>query len=325
MGQDRLTNGIRIKGNYDYSIADTRSLIEDDFIGYKDLHAATEGVLKVLSDSIVDTTPVTTGGYEEYTIIDVNAIDEKRKVRPVNTELFISDVEEFNQTANEFKAFLSELASEQGITESTSDQHSKFLDENGINEVLYTMAQGVGIGLDALSSNKNKARKHAGLRFESVVEKVVDELNIENDNHLFRLPIPESNDTYRCEIDMILSPHEDIQSTKTALNPDETVVSIKTTSKDRMTKVFTDKMLMSQFLNQDVQLLGLFLNDIQRKEESGVSSTFVANNYYIYYEHLTPLEGTYFIDPPSKINEAGYQDKLSTFKQLILEDIWDYC
>lgn len=309
----------------DYDATEVRTLVESDFLGYDDLSAAGEGVLRVLSDSVIDTTPVTTKGYEEYSIVDVNAIGEDRKVRPVNTNLFIQDVQEFRNASSRFHSFLGKISSTRGVTGDLSDEYPEFVHDNRINEILYTMAQGVGIGLDALSSSKNKARKHAGLRFESVIEKLIDELEIENDNHFFKIPIEDSGDEYSCEVDMIISPHEDIRSTKTSLATEESLASIKTTSKDRMTKIFTDKMLMSQFLNQDVDLLALFLHDVQRKGQDGINSTFVSNNYYIYYEYLTPMEGTYFIDPPSKITEEGYRDKLSTFKDLILEDIWEYC
>lgn len=324
MSQDRLTGGFGSSGDYDYDVGEVRSLVENDFIGYEDLYAATDGVLRVLSDSIVEETVVTTSGYENYSILDVNAIGEKRKVRPVNTDLFIDDVEAFNASAEAFHDFLIEISENKGPNAEITTQYPEFIKGNRINETLYTFAQGVGIGLDALSSSKNKARKHAGLRFESVIEKIIDTLGIENDNHFFKIPIGDSDDEYSCEVDLILSPSDDIQSTKTSLDPDEMVVSIKTTSKDRMTKIFTDKMLMSQFLDQDVQLLAFFLHDVQRSGQDGIASTFVANNYYIYYEYLTPLEGTYFIDPPKKIEDPGYNDKLSTFKDLIVSDLWDY-
>ncbi|WP_123537475.1 hypothetical protein [Halosimplex salinum] len=325
MGQTRSSGSFGDDTVYEYDETEVRTLVESDFLGFADMRAAAEGVLRVLSDSVVGTTPVTTRGYDEYTIVDVDAIGDERKVRPVNTDLFIQEVDEFQTASSRLSSFLGEISAARGVTEAIRDSYPEFVDQNRINEVLYTISQGVGIGLDALSSSKNKARKHAGLRFESVIEGLVDEMGIANDNHFFKIPIGESGDEYSCEVDMILGPHDNMRSTKTALDPEETLVSIKTTSKDRMTKIFTDKMLMSQFLEQDVDLLAFFLHDVQRKGEDGINSTFVSNNYYIYYEYLTPMEGTYFIDPPSKITEDGYENKLSTFKDLILEDIWTYC
>lgn len=324
MGQTRFGGSFGDNTEYDYVVEDARQLVENDFDDFSEAVAATSDVLKMLSTDVVDVTPVTTNGYENYSIVDVNAIGTERKVRPVNTNLFIQSVTEFEDAVDDLMEVFAELARSNGVSPELESKYPEFVSENRLNETLYTIAQGVGIGLDALSSSKNKARKHAGLRFESLIEVMMNELGISNDNHYFKIPIEDTGDSYRCEVDMLFGPHDSVATTKTSLDADEIVVSIKTTSKDRMTKIFTDKVLMSQFLNQEIPMMALFLHDVQRKGQDGINSTFVSNNYYIYHEYLTDLEGTYFIDPPSKIEEEGFSDKLDTYRELILEDVWEH-
>jgi len=48
----------------------------------------------------------------------------------------------------------------------------------------------------------------------------------------------------------------------------EIVVSLKTTSKDRMGKIFLDKLLMQKFAGHSVKVIGIFLNDVQIKNKT---------------------------------------------------------
>lgn len=309
---------------HEYETERVRELVESDFEDINEAIEAARGVLKMLSSDVIDSTSVTTNGYENYSIVDVNAIGEERTVRPINTDIFIDSIEEFDQASESFTDLLDELSETRGYKSELEEEYQHFIKGNRINETLYTIAQGTGIGLDGLSSSKNKARKHAGLRFESLIEVIMDSLGVANDNHYFKIPIEDTDDSYNCEIDTIFGPNDEIETSRINLHDEEVLVSIKTTSKDRMTKVFTDKVLMSKFLDQEVPLVALFLHDVQRKGEDQINSTFVSNNFYIYHEYLTDFEGTYFIDPPEKIEEDGFKDKLDTYRELLLEDIWEY-
>ena len=80
------------------------------------------------------------------------------------------------------------------------------------------------------------------------------------------LQIPHKTDkgekVYKCENDLILSPFNEVKSTNKHLDKKEIVVSVKTTSKDRMGKMFIDKILHERFVEHDQKVSGIFLNEI---------------------------------------------------------------
>lgn len=106
------------------------------------------------------------------------------------------------------------------------------------------------------------------------------------------------------------------------IDPREIVISLKTTSKDRMGKIFIDKLLMMKFAKQNIKVVGIFLNDVQRKESNNISYTFVSGLFMVYTEFLTILDGVYFIDPPPKANESPFNKYIFKFSKFITNDIW---
>ncbi len=57
---------------------------------------------------------------------------------------------------------------------------------------------------------------------------------------------------------------------------------------------------MKQFAKKDVRVMGIFLNDVQRKEASDISYTFVSGLFMVYTKFLVELEGVHFVDPSQK-------------------------
>ena len=88
---------------------------------------------------------------------------------------------------------------------------------------------------------------------------------------------------------------------ETPLVPGEVIGSVKTTSKDRIDKVFLDKKMISTFIGREVPVVGVFLHDVQRAARSGstfgISSTFKRNHFLGYSVALGSLDGVYFVDP----------------------------
>jgi hypothetical protein len=191
-----------------------------------------------------------------------------------------------------------------------------------IDVAVYTIQQAIGIGLDLLG-NPNSARKHMGNRFEELIRLIVSGLGIANKKIV--LSIPYSDDkkgVYKCETDLIFSPFKEVKSNSHHIEPGEVVVSLKTSSKDRLGKIFIDKLLMERFVNHDVKVVGIFLNDVQRKETQNISYTFVSGLFMVYTKFLTQLEGLYFVDMPPKASEIPYNRYISPFSRFIIEDIW---
>jgi hypothetical protein len=72
-----------------------------------------------------------------------------------------------------------------------------------------------------------------------------------------------------------------------------------------------------------VKLIGIFHNDVQRKDNDKVSGTFVPNLFLTYSKHLRPLDGVYFIDPPPRVNKADWKPYIKQFQDLVLADVWE--
>lgn len=185
------------------------------------------------------------------------------------------------------------------------------------------MQQMMGAGLD-LFVNQNSARKHVGNRFEELIKSIFDRLEIRNKKVILQIPYEtdEGTKVYKCENDLILSPYEFVKSGKEKLDENEIVVSIKTTSKDRMGKIFIDKMLLERFVEHPQKVIGIFLNDVQRKNNDNISFTLVSGLFMVYIKFLTGLNGIYYVDPPPNALKAPFNNHMKPFSQLILKDIW---
>lgn len=193
-----------------------------------------------------------------------------------------------------------------------------------IDSVLYTIQQSMGAGFDLLVT-PNSARKHVGNRFEELMRVVFNEIGISNKRVVLNIPYEteEGRKMYKCENDLILSPYSEVRSSKGTLDKSEIVVGVKTTSKDRMGKMFIDKILLENFVKHDQKVIGIFLNDVQRKESNNISFTLVSGLFMVYTQFLTPLQGVYYLDPPPKALVAPFNNHIKSFSQLVTKDIWE--
>lgn len=249
-----------------------------------------------------------------YTILSSEIAGTTKYAHPINNNLFIFDSETFDNQYKKFLFIINNIKSKNLITKE---------EYNTIDSVVYTVQQSIGVGMDFLC-NPNSSRKHAGNRFEELIRLIVTLLGVKNDKVVFKIPYPseEGEKLYSCETDIVLSPHETIKSESKSIDKEEIVISLKTSSKDRMGKIFLDKLLMQKFAEHPVKVVGIFLNDVQRKETNQISFTFVSGLFMVYTKFLTQLEGVYFIDPPSITKEAPFNQHIFSFSKFIVEDIW---
>ena len=282
----------------------------------------TAKVLTFINDAIVDETVVTTRRYRNYTLFTLEGVTGSVQSRPVNSDLFVLSPSEFRSEAELLVGFLQTLKDGQGWFDDGNAEYAEFVDGGRFDSIVYTMAQGVGVALDAVYGEANSARKNAGMRFEDLMRVLFDACGVPNGRRVFQLQHDEGDGSYRCEADAVLSNQSRVRSTPTEYSEGEVLVSMKTTSKDRMSKIFTDKQLLSGFFNEEVPVISLFLHDVQRSGESGVSGTFVPNRFYTYHEYLSPLEGTYYLDPPLHSEEPRFRDKISPLSELFCNDLW---
>ena len=120
---------------------------------------------------------------------------------------------------------------------------------------------------------------------------------ITNDHKTRSIPYgnPNNPDIYKCENDIILSPYDLVRPTTDHLDLNEVIVSLKTSSKDRMGKIFIDKMLLENFVEHEQSVIGIFLNDVQRKGSDNISFTLVSGLFMVYTQFLVKLDGVYYL------------------------------
>ncbi len=237
-------------------------------------------------------------------------------IRPINQRLFIYSSRDFEIKFSEFNKMTSKLNSR----EATWTVEEKLL----IDSVIYTIQQAIGSGFDLLV-NPNSSRKHVGNRFEELIRAVFTKIGISNKRTVLKIPYQTEagEKTYKCENDLILSPYKNVKSNGSILDANEVVVSVKTTSKDRMGKMFIDKILLERFVNHKQKVIGIFLNDVQRKETDNISFTLVSGLFMVYSKFLTELEGVYYLDPPPNAYKEPFNNYMKPFSELVTNDIWE--
>ncbi|WP_421873792.1 hypothetical protein [Marinoscillum sp.] len=272
-----------------------------------------------LTKSVLQYLPAVTTDYSDkspYRIHIISQAGTTKYIRPINMSMFVTDVEKFENQFHLFTSILARIASGQRTFDLT--------ELRTIDNTIYTIQQSIGAGLD-LFVNPNSARKHVGNRFEELIKCVFTAIGIANKKAVLQIPYQtdQGEKIYKCENDLILSPFAKVKSSSKDLNEREVVVSIKTTSKDRMGKIFIDKMLLERFVNHPQKVIGIFLNDVQRKDENNISYTLVSGLFMVYTSFLTELEGIYYLDAPPNTNKQPYSDHMKKFSDLITQDIWD--
>lgn len=251
-------------------------------------------------------------GYRIYSSVIAGTT---KYIRPINFEIFSLDPKEFDQNLIALNATLQKIKNRDF---DISDKEKK-----NINNTIYTIQQSIGAGLDLLVGS-NSARKHAGNRFEELIRALFDEIGVSNKKTVLQIPYEtdEGQKIYKCENDLILSPFTKVKSSSKSLNEKEIVVSVKTTSKDPMGKMFIDKMLLERFVKHDQKVIGIFLNDVQRKESDNISYTLVSGLFMVYTKFLTELEGIYYLDPPPNASKKPYSKYMKPLSELITNDVF---
>lgn len=292
------------------SLADDLQKTKTDILQFSDI---TSRVLNYIPDVLNEEIE-----FNGYQICSSNIAGTRKSIRPFRNDLFIRNVSIFNDRYDSFEGIINRLKNEE--REFTQDEYHL------VDSVVYTIQQAMGIGLD-LMVQTNSARKHVGNRFEELIRTLLTSLEISMKKVVLSIPYEtdEGNKYYRCETDVIISPFESVQSDTTSINQNEIVVSLKTTTKDRMPKIFIDKVLMERFVGHSVRVVGISQNDIQRKEvadEIKISYTFVSNLFMVYTLFLAQLEGYYYVDIPSKALQRPFNQYIFPFSKFMLNDVW---
>ncbi|MEM1054755.1 MAG: hypothetical protein AAGI52_04460 [Bacteroidota bacterium] len=241
--------------------------------------------------------------------------------RPLNFDLWIEKPDDFRDAFDRMLDALSEAASE------GPDAARSYRQSGEMRRVLYTAQQAVGCIADSLG-NPNQSRKRVGQVFERLMLLLVRSTGLTCEPRTVVLPVPGAEGfTIKYELDLVFSRQGVVWTGETPLLPGEVIGSVKTTSKDRIDKVFLDKQMISTLIGRDVPVVGVFLHDVQRAKRSGsifgIASTFKRNHFLGYSVALGSLDGVYFVDPrPEMESDAHLSSRISGIEAVLLRDLW---
>jgi hypothetical protein len=231
---------------------------------------------------------------KRYIFYQYGTAQRDKITRPLNTQLFFESNNGLTAAFERFMEFLGDLKKhKQSIAESKG--RKRYLESNEINRVVYTLQQSVGCVGDSFE-NENQSRKRIGQLFESLVKLIIKEIGVTCEPRIINLPIPgHPGREMSYELDLVFSRNKAIIASETKhIHASEVVGSVKTTSKDRIDKVFLDKFLLTKLLGRKIPVVAIFLHDVQRAKRGesifGINSTFKSNHLLIPFPKLFMTE-----------------------------------
>jgi len=264
---------------------------------------------------------------EHYVFYQYGKANRNKITRPLNTRLFFESGEELAAAFDRFVEFLGDLKKhKQAAAEGKS--RKQYLESKEINRVVYTLQQSVGCVGDSFE-NENQSRKRIGQLFESLVKLIIKGIGVTCEPRVINIPIPGySGREMSYELDLVFSRNKAIIASETKhIHTAEVVGSVKTTSKDRIDKIFLDKFLLTRLLGRDIPVIAVFLHDVQRARRGesifGVNSTFKTNHFLGYTVALNRLDGVYYVDPrPDMLTNERLREQIRDFQSFLVFDLW---
>jgi len=248
-----------------------------------------------------------------YQFYQYNKEGNFRITRPINSNLMY-DAKTYNKAAREFLKIAKNIK--------TIDKRDASIREI-INNFIYTTQQSIGAALDALPAGKaNTARKLNGDLFEDFIRLIIKSIGLKCTSGVVKLPvIVDDKELFKMSYqhDLIIEDGDNVK----------VIGSIKTSSKDRIDKIFIDKFLHNKLKETETPHIAIFLNDVQRKNTKkenkyGINATFLPGHFKGYTVKLNPIDGVYYCDiRPNMRTEDILKDHIDTFDKLLVEDIWE--
>ena len=228
--------------------------------------------------------------------------------RPVNSNLFLR-LSNYEDIAGSFVHTL----------ENIRDIKENKIKRKYVNDFVYTTQQSIGCALDALPSSKtNTSRKVNGDLFERFMQLVMKNLGFSIDSEILNVKVPDSNETMKYQNDIEIKINGEIVA----------IGSVKTSSKDRIDKIFLDKLMYNRLTQTDTPHFAIFLHDVQRagrEPNYKVGQTFLTGRFKAYTIGLNPLDGVYYCDlRPLMKSDQLLRKHIKSLDCLLCEDIWTY-
>ena len=273
-------------------------------------------------------TRIVSPSHPNYIFYQYNGEYGHKITRPLNFDLFIESASNFNSAFERFITFLSDLRRYQ-VAVSDQESIGQYLETGEVNRVVYTAQQAIGCIGDSFD-NPNQSRKRIGQLFERLIKLIIEEVGLDCQPRTIIIPIPDyPGYEMSYELDLVFSKNKAIIASETKyIHPSEVVGSVKTTSKDRIDKVFLDKYLLNKLLGRDVPVVAIFLHDVQRAVRGssifGINSTFKSNHFLGYSVALNRLDGVYYVDPrPEMLVNERLRGQIFSFQQFLIKDLWE--
>jgi len=193
-----------------------------------------------------------------------------------------------------------------------------------IRNTIYTLQQAIGATLDALPAGQsNIARKINGDLFERLIKLLIQEVGVDCRSQVINIPVlvdgvEQFSMSY--QHDLLFFKEDDLK----------VIGSVKTSSKDRLDKIFMDKFLYNRLTETDTPHIAIFLHDVQRKNAKlenkyGINSTFLPGHFKGYTVKLNPLNGVYYCDiRPNMRTDEFLRKHIRTIDYLFCDDLQDF-
>lgn len=248
-----------------------------------------------------------------YRFLQYKADGHFNITRPINADL----IYERDGAAQKHDAFLQTLRSLRDLGDDAAERRRNLI------AVIYTAQQSIGATLDALPSGQsNKARKLNGDLFERFIQLILQEMGVACASGTVKVPVTVDGQVafkMNYQHDLLIKNAEQLK----------VIGSVKTSSKDRIDKIFLDKFLYNKLTGTALPHIAIFLNDVQRKaarreNEYGISATFLPGHFKGFTVNLNPLDGVYYCDiRPNMRTDPMLRASIKTIDHLLCEDIWD--
>lgn len=309
------------------SLHDLQASVQDKsaFVQLRDYLKMSLAFLSYLKSS--NPTRIVSPTHNNYIFYQYSKDDGYKITRPLNSNLFIESPDEMKNKFERFIAFLSDLKKMQDKI-SDNKTYKSYIESREIDKVIYTLQQTIGCVGDSFD-NSNQSRKRIGMLFEVLVKLIIKELGMECEPRTVNLPIPnQPGYLMSYELDLVFSKNKAILTSETKfIHSSEIVGSVKTTSKDRIDKIFLDKFLLSRLSGRDIKVVAIFLHDVQRAVKGssifGINSTFKTNHFLGYTVALNKLDGVYYIDPrPEMTSNLKLAEQVRDFQKFLTIDLW---
>ena len=234
--------------------------------------------------------------------------------RPINSELMY-DSTQFSEISDNL---LNVLASVRDLAIDDVSSRTQII------KAIYTIQQSIGAALDALPAGEsNKARKLNGDLFERFIRLLIQAIGIVCNTGTVQVPVYLGGDlqfSTSYQHDLLLYKERELK----------VIGSVKTSSKDRIDKIFMDKFLYCKLTETALPHIAIFLNDVQRKKtrrenEYRVNSTFLSGHFKAYTVKLNPLDGVYYCDiRPNMQQDNLLRQYIRTIDHFFCSDVWTF-